>query len=430
MINKEIINKINEIFLHFQNIDAKLWNMDTDVFNMWQRFAENLKYYFSNKDFIYNTCEIVQVPHPKDKNNFYYKLLINKIDVTPISRNKDKGWSYSGMRQFLQTASAFGYIMYSGDDNFKKESTLFHIPANIVFLFNDNFNWKELFIKVILHSLNSNISFLKNFGLSLFFTYIWKVDKSIFSLFSKTINFKVIMQKKNKKHFNSCDLFCNYYAETMYKESYKNLVNLIIDDISLGEMIDYIHKTIKDNIDDIGFELFILDNRKNNDLYQIKPLDQIESYKKKFNTYVQKLNTERGKLRTRLISTRTIGEKRYCDLELNDEPFLDHTEAAHIYEVSSIKNELCKFLKNNPLTCHSVLQSLVEQASDANNGLLLPNTIHKEFDRGTFNFDINGKIIYQKENLEKMKALNIENSRIKQRVLNDEMIEFLKKRII
>lgn len=428
MIDKYLIEKINEIFVRFEKINAKIWNIDTDVFNTWKIFIENLNNNFIYEDFIYNKLVIETIPHPnsKKKNESYYFIKINNIDVTPTKKNKEKGWAKSTLRQFLQEGSAFGIIIYSPGDKLINESS-FHISSKIANLIN-NFRWEFLILSTIKNSIFSQAPHIRNFGLSMFYAYVINKDENILYEMSTVVEFKWARTKAKNKAFHSRNLQAKENGRKIYQQTYKGLVKYLNSIFNFDFVINDLFETIVGIPIEYNTEDYLISEKE----FIYEPFtnrEKMEDYNKNINSAKRLLDSERGKLRNELILYRAKNKKRYCDIELDDEPFLENTEAAHIFPISEIKQQIIYQLKNDPYIGEEFIACLIKQASNKNNGLLLPNSIHKEFDRNTFQFDIKGNIIFQKENFEKMQSLKIVNSKIKKEVLNDEMIDFLKKRI-
>lgn len=436
MISNDLIDKISDIFKKFISIDSKIWNIDTNVSNTWKRFKENLYKNFEFDNFHYKNLQIVAVSHPKPEpnktDNSYFLVEIDKKNVTPRTGDNSKGWSKSGVRQFLQVGSAFGIIMYSPDDDFSSGLS-FNISAKIATLLTGN-GWEHLILSSIKNSLFSHAKHINNFGLSLFFAYIIKENKDILKSIHDKLWFKWCKDKSNKKNhctnkpFDSKDILAISCGEKIYSQTYKDLVTTLLSAFNFDFVINYLYESVANDSNN-NYAISDFDDKKYQD-NKLRTCSDLEDYTRKIKHFNQKVDKERAKFRQILLSNREITNKeKYCDIELLEEPFITYLDAAHIFEISSIKYEIRHFLKTNLYGLEDVITKITKYASNHNNGLLLPVDVHRAFDRNTFQFDTQGNIIYQKENIEEIRNLGIEKSKIKKCVLNHEMISFLKMRI-
>ncbi|MEG2476530.1 MAG: HNH endonuclease [Malacoplasma sp.] len=431
-MNRDTIIKTNFIFKKFEEINAKIWNIDTDIFNMWKRFIDLLKTKFSFNDFNFNELIIEPIPHPDNDNkkDNYFFIRINGIDVTPRKHQPEKGWSNSATRQFLQIGSSFGLIIYSPDQKIDN-GAIFKISPKIASILNDDFDWGYFLLVVIKNSVFSCAKHINNLGHSLFFCYVMRVNPNILKSFENTIQFDWRRNQKKNWPFHSKEFsICEEYAKTIYEQTYGQLVNFLseyIFDNVINDLFDEI--ATKEESESLFADKINLEDQELK--IEFISMEENENYLKNIKKYDKLLSNERSKLRQSIIEDRAKNKCKYSDLSLLKETYIDFSEAAHIYDIKSIKKQIRNYLilKQSDLNDEHVIE-IIKQASNSNNGLLMPRDIHEAYDRDTFQFDISGDIIYQKENEEKIISLSLQNCKIRNDVLNSQMIDFLKKRLI
>lgn len=396
-MNVDFITKIEVILNKLINQNKSkclnLWELDTPVFDTWERFKE---LYLANK-LESTTLEISKGSKPNR-----YTMVINGINVCP-RKDKKPEWSWAAIRQFLQEASAFSFIYWDG--NIVCE----HVLSNEFIAYADNEkNWNDIVIEALVRGCFSLSSNINNFVSTITFMLIAKYDIEIFSKLQNKINIKPIMLKKDKKVFDNLDReSIDMYLQKNLPYSWEKLITSI-DRKMFEELVDVIYFKICED--------------KDIDYQYVR-----EDISAPLRTFYIKLSSTRSLLRDKIIEARVKDLKRYSDIELENVPFIDYVDAAHIYEVQQIKAAA----KNNIDDIKEVQEYFLSDAENINNGLLLPLSVHRAFDKGLFNFDVKtGKVVYHPEDKEIIKSLEIENSYIKPEVLNDEMRRFLIRRSI
>ncbi len=397
-MNIDFVTKVevilNKLINQNKNKCLNLWQLDTDVFNSWERFKEM---------YLVNKLESTTLEIFKGSKDNYFTMQINGINVCPRKDQKEE-WSRGGVRQFLQTASAFSFIYWDGQ--VEGEHTL---SNEFIAYVNNEKHWDDIVIEAIVRGCFSFSSNINNLVSTIMFMLVTKYNIEIFSKLHNKINIKPVMLKKGKEVFDNLDResIDMYLQKEWLPYSWENLISSINKKM-FEELIDVIYFKICEDRD--------ID-------YQYIREDVSASLK----TFYIKLSSTRSLLRDKIIETRVKDLKRYSDIELKNVPFIDYVDAAHIYEVRQIRDAA----KNSIDNIKEVQEYFLSDAENINNGLLLPLSVHRAFDKGLFNFDVKtGKVVYHPEDKEIIKSLEIENSYIKPEVLNDEMRRFLIRRSI
>ncbi len=151
--NKEISGK------QFVNI----WNIDTNVFNTWERFIDIV---VSNK-IRSNKLMISKVIGKKD----YFILEIDGINVNPRKQSSEpskfkEDWSKGAVRQFLQEATALGFIHW---DSNTFEGT--HILDDDFYNLIDGYKtWADIIMNAIIKGCFSHCNYINWFSASILYT--------------------------------------------------------------------------------------------------------------------------------------------------------------------------------------------------------------------------------------------------------------------
>lgn len=426
------INKMQKIFDIYKKSEARLWILDTDIYNMWDRFAQNLKPILSenNLNKLPNKISISQTKDNKSRNR--YSLLLNNNNITPTSRNKYV--AKTTMQQYLEVGSALSYINYSKEDKIS-DNTSYSLNPNVWDLCLDTS--KELnnaFLRSLANSLTSKDPFVVSLGYSLFVNLIYKTDKKIFfDIKDHTISTK-------KPGNDSISEYANYEISTIpameiirhlvgekegpkkeikgSSSTYKNASNNLLAEYDLSKIVDYMYETVSSgkDISEIDINSTTLD-------------DQFSNYIKQCENKIEKA---RSHLRKNMISARVKDENLpYSDLE-NSKPNEDHVDrliVCHIYDVKEIKKaftSVCTRSKED-----IPLDHFINMASDHNNGIFLNASAHALFDNQTIWFDNEGKLCYKqslRRTVENAFGDDLENVRIKPSVLTPEMVEYFNKK--
>lgn len=430
----ELTQKLQKIFDIYTNSNAKLWILDTDIYNMWDRFADNLQLALvsKNSEKLPKTISISSVK--SNKNNKRYSLLANGTNVTPIRTKGNKVAAKSTIQQYLKVGSALSYINYSDKDKID-DNISYSLNPKIVNLFiNKEKELDNAFLRSLTNSLTSEDPNVVNIGYSLLVTLMYKTDKH---LFYDIKNHKISTRKSgndNVIEYSDYDIgtipaieIIRHVAgekEGPNKEikgsssTYKVAAEKLLDKYDLYGIVDYMFEKISTN-KDIG-EL------------EVKTKDRDNEFKKSQKIAEAKIQKARSHLRKNIISARVSNENEpYTDLENSklNEDIPSRLVACHICDVSKIIDEFntiyTKSDKDTPL------EYFIKQASDPNNGILLSPSAHVLFDNQTIWFDSEGKLCYKMGLIRTVKNAfgeDLDHVRIKPSVLTPEMIEYINKK--
>lgn len=288
----------------------------------------------------------------------------------------------------------------------------FDISPSIIQICDSEFNWSNLIIDLFIRGLNSKTKHVKNLAWSLFYATLIKHDSEI--LRNSNFTFKWISARGGR---NSAWLSNSFEAiqigKQLYNETYSKLVDCILGYFGFDELINRIYSRLEVNNENITLSI----------------TEKQAAYATQLSNLISYLNRKRNLLRSEIINIRCRTQDRYSDISLVDEPFVRYEDGCHLFDVYRIKDQIKFYLDKDPYTPEETLKTICDQASDPNNGLLMPKNIHKAFDDRLFDFNHDGEIIFQKENSEIINSLGLTNARIKSCVLNDRMINYLKRRI-
>lgn len=428
------IKKVQKIFDFYKKSKARLWILDTDIYNMWDRFAQNLKPILTSNNSNRLPNEI-SISDFKDKNNKKrYILLVNNKNITPTSRKKEnKSVAESTMKQYLEVGSALSYINYSG--NGKINNTSYSLNPNIWGLCIDTPNeLNNAFLRSLANSLTSKDPYVINIGYSLFVDLIYKANKKIFY----DIKDHSISTRKpgndNVSSYSNYEIFTSAAMEVIRhldgekegpnkeikgsSSTYKNASNHLLNEYDLYKIIDYMYETISSDKDFSEIEI------------------ESTNFDNQFSKYIKqgekKIEKARSHLRKNIIKARVKNEKEpYSDLENSkpNEDLVSRLVVCHIYDVKEIKKAFSsKCTKSND---DIPLDYYVDQASDYNNGIFLNPSAHILFDNQTIWFDNKGKLCYKeslKRTVENAFGDDLDNVRIKPTVLSEKMIDYFNKK--
>lgn len=426
------IKKTQKLFDIYKDSNAHLWILDTDIYNTWDRFAQNLKQIITKNDFT-KLPNKISISHIKDKNK--YALLINNINITPTNKKKDNRIvAKSTIQQYLKVGSALSCINYSDKDKIG-DNTSYSLNPNIWDLCDDTpKKLNNAFLRSLTNSLTSKDPFVVNIGYSLFINLIYNTNKKIF------FDIKNHEISTNKPGNDAVSEYSNYEINTTpaleiirhlagekegpnkeikgCSSTYKNATKNLLNEYDLYKIIDYMYETISTNKDlsEIEIEPTSLDN-------------QFSKYIKQGE---QKIEKARSHLRKNMIKARVNNENEpYSDLENSkpNEDLVSRLVVCHIYDVKEIKKAFSsKCTRTND---DIPLDYYIEQASDHNNGIFLSPSAHILFDNQTIWFDSEGKLSYKeglKRTVQNAFGDNLENVRIKPSVLSGKMIEYINKK--
>lgn len=418
-----IDEKIMLIFEKYIDNNAKLWNIDTDIYGTWMRFLKKIK------DEQIKEIESFYYIFEKSINRF--KLYINDKEVTPTVNN-DGYWSKSGLSQFFQVGDAFGFWFLDPSEKLdderminKKNKIKYTYEFNEIISESFEKNFNLFLVKCMQKALLQSKDYICNLGFSLFTCcVIDNVKKSYNFYINKKIYFKRIKTLKIIKNYKSegYEIASNGwfdYVNQITKETYRGSLDSIKNDFSNENLINTLIYTIKNK----QLEMILSDAEFNNETFHSNYID-----------ICKLIDDSRTKLRKNILEKRIKNENiiKYNDLEYTfpNEWYVKDCEAAHIYDVWRIKQKVKEKLENKE-SIESIKKYVEEVVTDPNNGILLLTQWHDFFDKNLFSFDMNGKIVILTN--EKERLLPILNSesleycsvRIKEKVLNFEMKEYL-----
>ena len=378
---------IEKVSKYFKN--PKIWNMDTDIFNMMKRLYDNIKGFNHIRE-----IEIRNTGNKNKKNNFLYSVFANGINITPSKTQKEVALSTA--RQYCQTLTALEIVMFS---DFKKEG--FVLECNFIQRKLENF--KNMGFSIILNGQKSAIDWVRNLGFSLFMSLLYYKGLDFFTLDKE---YQIIEKRKRNiktgaKYLTIRDGIKE--IEQMYKETYKNLIINNFEEYELEEIIDFIFNYINNNRDD-------------NEL--IKKVEELN----KQNT----ISAERSKFKKSIfddrLSKNLICDKKeiYSDLVNSQNNYeklsarFNDLHACHIYEVKNIKRD----------------DSDIYHVSNPSNGIMMKSEYHWAFDKGLFVFNEEGEFRCREEEESYLfDTLKLEKCKIRKEIFDESMRLYLKKRI-
>ena len=279
--------------------------------------------------------------------------------------------------------------------------------------------WLNKISNLILHSLISNQKHIKDLGFSIYFALLCQLVPDVFNRFHENyqMSYKVQRKKTSSSWYTKSDE-CIQQGIKIYSEknTYKGLIDVILNNNNNENLL----LSIIDNI----YSMIINDDEK-------QLLNENDDTSKE----LSKLERDcRNEFRNNVLHNRSIkDDQAIINTDLLDnhgipiQSIKETIEAAHIYEVKKIKEDLGFNQKNNSSNDIN-LNQFKDDMTNAKNGLLLSSNLHKAFDRRVFNFNIDGKVIYNNEDLKKIKLLGIEQAQINPKILDSEMIKFIIKR--
>lgn len=432
--NAILTKKLQKIFDIYKESGARLWILDTDIYNTWSRFAENLKPILTNKN-LKKLPNKISISSVKEKNGkIKYSLKIGNINVTPIKKKGDKIAAKSTTRQYLQEGSALSFINYSENDKIEDKIS-YSLNPTIWGLCDDT--PKELnnsLLRSLANSLTSKDPSVINIGYSLLISLIYKTDKHIFFDIK---NHKISTNKSgndNVINFSGYEISTTPALEIIRhsvgekegpnkeikgsSSTYKSATKNLLQEYDLFKIVDYIFNIAFDGKDISEVE--------------IEPTNIDNQFNKMLNISTQKIEKARTHLRKNIIEARVPNENEpYSDLENSklNEDVVKNLIVCHIYDVEGIKKE---FLNKYTGSKDDIpLDYYINLASDPNNGIFLNPSAHKLFDNQTIWFDSDGKLCYKKSQIKTVQNAfgdDLDNVRIKPQVLTKEMAEFINKK--
>jgi hypothetical protein len=397
-----------------EDVNPKIWNMDTEIFNQQARFREEIT---KIDNFEWNKSHLVIKNEEKSSaGEDRYSCSINGVSIRFWTSKSKNSVAWSTLRQFLTFSSIFNFINLGIEKHQLKrikeilgEGKEFKIEFLKVIEFlsmkgtSHYNNWSDFLSARLINCYSTKNTWKNGFFITYIILLLRKSSYAIeFFHNSKVLKniFKYKAEQGEVKFISTSDVdHFNEYMDKVLKETYQNIVGKVFGSI---EQIDSFLKDI----------FATLLNKEENYEYSKMRQSKLE------------IGNERSKLRGNILKELNLDEKSYyIDIENYDKgtPMVISTDACHIYEVKEIKNKL----RDNKDVSDSDKDSL----SDVNNGLLLPKDVHKAFDGQVFSFHYQtGKVIIVEQDLEYIKSLGIQEANIRQSRLNDSMRSYLRKR--
>lgn len=385
-----------------KNYKAKLWNMDTSILGI----LEQMKLKIYNIQTPIFQIEIKKTGINKNGNN-EFSIYIDKKNITP-SRIKSRV-SYSATRQYLQILSSLGIVMF-GNTSEKHIEGMYDVSANFKSTICD-FKDSEIIKRLIVFCLKRNIAYSRNLSFSVFLSALKYYEYNFNNIGINNKKVEKIMSKDDIKFFDITTTYGIFYTKKCLKETYGKLIEYTLKDESIDEFVNNLIYVLEDKneSDDFSNEIWLQNSLNILNKERSKFKDSIKANREILNLYNKHEN-----IYSDIISTDNKVEGLACKFnELN---------AAHIYNVWQIKNDLKQATKKK----EKDVDKIVASVKNPYNGLMMNNQYHDYFDRNYFSFNIDGEMIYRKEDEEYLfNVLRFKKVRIHPKILNDEMKYFL-----
>ena len=427
------IDKINHILslLINENQDfgitckAVYWKMGTSFFTMFDRLFHNLK----NKDISFKMTTFEDINHKTvEGGNKSFILVLNNENITPC---KVRGYvSEAAIHQYARSIKCFGLGVieqrYKNWKDFVEQKGEINLVSNVLTLLEPN-NRINLIKYVILNSFFSNIQDQRNISYSILIEVLSAFNFDFQNLISDNRIFR--FNKSYGSRNNKKDRFLDLYLDwSTIKQDIKKQ-GTIATYKEIIECIQTHYNDLDEFINDIWNEYEEKSDNSNQDKLiskQIYAQNLIQALQKKRSEF--KNNIFNNRLSKGLIKNKNDLYSDILDIQNSTHGLLakfNECEAAHIYEVNTIKKQIQieEKLKKEETN------ELLNYVCDPNNGIIMRPEYHKSFDRRQWFFDINGNMIIPKENEEYLlNVLNLKRIKINPKILNEEMKKFLEKR--
>lgn len=424
-MNNNIIklNTIINLLINDKNLPKSYyWKMGTDIFNMLDRLYENIKNLEINNYIFFKEEKSGTTIQGKNR---IYNLFLNDINITPIINNK-QGAALTTATQYKRVICAFG-IGVIQELNYKNEKDFIINRGKIWFSYDAKWllkinNRYSLIIKIISNSLFSRVQYVRDLAYSIIMSFLIE-NQFDFKLLNKDNQYIRLFKTRNDTH-----KLLNLTVE----------IQEILKDISIQgingtykSIIECIKKNTNNNIDNFIEDIWSEYNRKKSedDIDEDRKIEinkkclisKIKQNRSKFKSNIFKNRKELG-----LINSENDNYSDIEDLQGSKDGLLakwNEAEAAHIFEVSKIKDFL---LNNDDIEKQN---EYLEFISNPNNGIIMKHDYHKSFDRGQWTFDSNGNMVIPYENKKYLfEVLKLKFIKINTNVLNEDMKKFLNKR--
>lgn len=431
---------------HLNDFTPKIWNMDTQILTILNSFFDKVSKIGFNENDNYNLSIISE--------NEKYKLLFNTQNVTPSSSKNKIEVAKNTMSQYVRVLSFFNVIIIKdynelskfisdNNDTYDSYDIFLSNEFRLICLTGSVTRWMTLgtIYDFIIKGIKNKNKDIMNMAFSLFVSTCYYLDKNHIIFNNEDDNkWTCIKPLKNKKikdigHVNNMNKF--KILKKILNETYISLSKKI-ESLLLNELKD---KSAEFNAHLISLDEYVIDKFLDDILFLLMDENEIsfltdinyEIYKE-FQKTIElnnDINKCRQKLRDNILKSRNINNDTYysdiesCSFDFNYLPdAIEQMEAAHILSVSDIKLNI----KNNPDEKEKYLKML----SNENNGIIIDHIYHDAFDKNWLKLDYNGVFQPTKE-WNKRYTLNGKIYKhglvkIKDNVLNDEMINFISMR--
>ncbi len=398
-------DKVNFILDSFSN-SKQFWNMGTDPFGILTRLYKKTKQIDVKN--IYQ-IEVVKSDIKNNNKNDTYQMLIDGVDVTPISTTMYS--SKSAIKQYIKVLRMCGILFDNEkDDTYSLPSSFKNTIEEIV----SDKSWRVI-CQLIKNGTESSHKSSVRLTYSLFLNILKFYQFDWMELSEKNRIVSVIKQIDGSKKFDIVKFVEKINWKDAYKKTYKQIVENTCKQTNLETLVNFIFEIIQNKNEQ---KIIIFEN-------ELKEEWSVNSEIHKFKKSIEQDRKSLGLLK---------GEsgELYSDLEIYEENNFENNivarindlEAAHIFDKWRIKEELEKKIIDKDK------ESIKSYAIDPKNGLLMCVRYHRFFDKKYFNFNIKGEMIYNKENEKYLfDDLKLYKVRIRPEIMDEKMINFLSKRV-
>ncbi|MGL5617441.1 MAG: MAG4270 family putative restriction endonuclease [Metamycoplasmataceae bacterium] len=393
---------------------AKIWNIDTSILTILKRMNQKVKDISVPIDII-----TVKKTGVSSTGESRFSFFIGNINVTPSTMGIV---SLGASRQYLQILSSLGIVMF-GNTKGKYLENDFKVAANFKSMLNSDYDL-DMTQRLISFCLKRNIAYSRNLAVSLFLCSLrlFKFDFKNIDLENRKVEKR--MRKDVKKFFDLASKYGDNYLDKCLDETYGKFLEYTLKNESIENFINGIFNIIQNQDDDN--DSIILNQEITKQIELANYLNSLKTYRSKFKNNIKKNREE-----LRLFDPQ---ENLYSDIITieNDMDGLasrfNELQAAHIYNIWQIKEDLIKVVKEyeSEINNNEQIEEVIKSAENPNNGLMMNIQYHDYFDRNLFTFNEKGEMIYRDEDKKYLfETLKLKEVRINPKILNNEMKHFL-----
>lgn len=425
-----IINKFLKLLLNENEEkgitnNAEYWKMGTSFFNTFDRLEQKIKDLDTKHSII---IELDKNKKTTEGNNETYIYKLNNDNITPAKYKKSISQSQAG--QYMRAIISFGLGIIEKEFNtlkdFVEKKGEIKLVSNIKELLKQE-NKLELIKKNIINSLFGNIKWQKDIAYSIIIEILFEYKLDLSKLED---NNRIFRLKKNTPRNKDRNYDLNKDKDEIKKiiekqgtiATYKEIIEIIKENYK-KDKIENFFKDLDKTYEELNDEQEELNDEQDESItIKIKEQnkkDEIKRERSKFKENIFKNRQEKGLIKSKDELYSDIIEIEKDEIEQSKlRRHWDESNAAHIHPVEKIKKEL------------KLEEESIKQISDPNNGLMMSIEYHDSFDRGQWNFDLNGHMIIHFENEEYLlKEKQLSRIKIRKEVFNEEMKKYLKKRL-